>query len=284
VVGNPLAFIGSGPTVEEDDHLPLPRAAEILGQYDIATQLGRERWQRLAEALRQTRFGKEPAGNRVRNYIIGDVRQAAVAAQVRAMQLGFVTQLLTVHLEGEAREIGRVAAALARDLAPGHCLISGGETTVTVRGSGSGGRSQELALAAAIRLSGSPRAVVASFGTDGEDGPTTAAGAAVTGQTATLAWRMGLDAQQFLDNNDSYQFFRQLDERGIADERSAAEEQRGKAETAHVGAVTPDPQADRPPSSFPTSTSTSQWQPHHIVTGPTGTNVNDLLFILRYEV
>lgn len=261
VVGNPLEFIGSGPTVEEADDAPAPYAAEVLGHYDIATQVGRERWQRLADALRQTQYGKAPAGNLVRNFIVGDVRQAAVAAQVRAMQLGFVTQLLTCHLEGEAREVGRVASAIARDLSPGHCLIMGGETTVTLQGEGMGGRNQELALAAAIGLEGLAHAVVACFGTDGEDGPTTAAGAVVTGETAAFGRRFGLNPQQFLANNDSYHFFQHLDEQILAERQEGGE-------------------AEEPSNDEERKTADL----HHIITGPTGTNVNDLLFILSYEV
>lgn len=261
VVGNPLEFIGSGPTVEEEEDAPAPYAAEVLGHYDIATQIGRERWQRLAEALRQTQYGKAPAGNLVRNFIVGDVRQAAVAAQVRAMQLGFVTQVLTCRLEGEAREVGKVAAALAHDLAPGHCLIMGGETTVTLYGDGLGGRNQELALAAAIALEGQPHSVIASFGTDGEDGPTMAAGAVVSGETAAFGRRFGLILQPFLVNNDSYHFFQQLDEQVHAEgQLSGGAEERRSAEETNVAGL------------------------HHIITGPTGTNVNDLLFILSYEV
>jgi hydroxypyruvate reductase len=266
VVGNPLAFIGSGPTVADTDASPMPPAAGILGQYDIATQLGRERWQRLAAALRKTQFSEAQPTHVVGNFVIGDVRQAAIAAQVRAMQLGFVSHLLTTHLEGEAREVGRVAAALARDLSPGHCLILGGETTVTIRGRGTGGRNQELALAAAVGLNGSRHTVVASFGTDGEDGPTTAAGAVVSGQTLMLGRRVGLEPQHFLDNNDSYHFFQRLDEvlgRGAMGLDSRGGEAALLAQTQGEGRA---------------------FAPHHIVTGSTGTNVNDLLFILNYEL
>ena len=89
--------------------------------------------------------------------IVGDVRSAAQMAQGKAMQLGFISQLLTAQLEGEAREVGRVAAAIAKDTPPGRCLILGGETTVTLRGDGIGGRNQEVALAAAVALDGCKR-------------------------------------------------------------------------------------------------------------------------------
>jgi hydroxypyruvate reductase len=273
VVGNPLEFIGSGPTVSVAPEAgaadsALVQAAGILGRYDIATQLGRERWQRLVNALRQTRFAAATAEHTVRNFIIGDVRQAAVAAQVRAMQLGFVSHLLTSHLEGEAREVGRLAAAIARDMSPGHCLILGGETTVTMRGNGMGGRNQELALSAAIRLAGNHpvpvrHRVVASFGTDGEDGPTPAAGAVVNGQTAALGRQFGLDPQRFLDNNDSFHFFQQLDQQigGAEEQGSGVGYNVGSGEGIKRNIAS-----------------------HHIITGPTGTNVNDLLLILSYEV
>lgn len=240
VIGNPLNVIGSGPTVPEDELVV--GAVQVLGRYDIARQLEREEWGRLALALNQARYLHKAPRPSVRNFIVGDVRGAATTALVAAIRLGFIGQLLTVHMDGQAREIGRLAAGIARDLSPGHCLIMGGETTVIVRGAGQGGRNQELALAAALALDRSTRAVVFSFGTDGEDGPTPAAGAVVTGETARLARSYGLDPVARLHHNDSHTFFARLDELS-----------RGRAE------------------------------PHLITTGPTGTNVNDLVVMLAYE-
>lgn len=244
VIGNPLPVIGGGPTVPDDDLVV--GAVAVLGRYDIARQLEKAEWQRLALALNQARYLHKAARPSVRNVIIGDVRDAATAALVSAIQLGFVGQLLTAHLDGEARDIGRLAAGIARDLPAGQCCILGGETTVTVRGKGQGGRNQELALAAALALEGQPRAVVLSFATDGEDGPTPpgaapAAGAVVTGETARLARSYGIDPVAHLIDNDSHTFFSGLDEVS-----------RGRAE------------------------------PHLITTGPTATNVNDLVVILAY--
>ena len=239
VVGNPLPVIGGGPTVPDDDLVV--GAVAVLGRYDIARQLEKAEWQRLALALNQARYLHKAARPSVRNMIIGDVREAATAALATAIRLGFVSQLLTAHLDGEARAIGRLAAGIARDLPPGQCCIMGGETTVTVRGQGRGGRNQELALAAALALERQPRAAVFSFSTDGEDGPTPAAGAVVTGETAPLARSYGIDPLAHLADNNSYAFFSRLDEAG-----------RGRAE------------------------------PHLVVTGPTGTNVNDLVVILSY--
>lgn len=239
VIGNPMNIIGGGPTVPEQDLVV--GAVAVLGRYDIARKLERQEWQRLAIALNQSRYLHKNPRPFVRNFIIGDVRGAAMSTLIRAIQMGFVGQLLTAHMDGEARSIGRLAGAIARDLPPDHCLILGGETTVTIRGSGQGGRAQELALAAAISLDRGPLAAIASFGTDGEDGPTPAAGAVITNGTARLARSYGLDPVAFLTNNDSYTFFNRLDE------------------------------ATR-----------DRLDPHLITTGPTGTNVNDLVIILSY--
>jgi hydroxypyruvate reductase len=131
--------------------------------------------------------------------------------------MGLRSQVLTTYVEGEAREVGRVLAGLLREVdASGHplarpcLLVAGGETTVTVRGQGKGGRNQELALAAAFGLRGMRAVLLASIGTDGNDGPTDAAGAFVDGSTLERAAALGLDAQQFLADNDSYTFFDRL--------------------------------------------------------------------------
>ena len=117
-------------------------------------------------------------------------------------------------MEGEAREIAKVYAALAREVdAYGRplprpcCLVAGGETTVTVRGQGKGGRNQELALAAALKLAGLPDVLLVALATDGNDGPTDAAGAVADGFTLARAAQHGLDPQQALADNDAYTFF-----------------------------------------------------------------------------
>ncbi|MCA9874513.1 MAG: DUF4147 domain-containing protein [Anaerolineales bacterium] len=237
VVGNALPFIGSGPTVPGSD-TPADALA-VLDRYDMAKKLANLLFRRLQIALAQRpshRTTDPPP-----HFIIGDVQQAAQAALLRAAQSGFTTQLLTARLEGEAREVGRVAAAIAKDTPPDHCLVLGGETTVTLSGDGLGGRNLETALAAAISLAGEPRVVVASLATDGEDGPTDAAGAMVTGETAVLAQQANLLPRAFLNNNDSYHFFQTLDQQ------------------------------------------TTGSPPCLLRSGPTGTNVNDLVFILRYR-
>ncbi|MDX1615851.1 MAG: DUF4147 domain-containing protein [Candidatus Promineifilaceae bacterium] len=234
VVGNPLSYIGSGPTaqVQVDAH----QVRTILKRYRIQEHLSAAAWTAISAALDHP-SSAEPWPARLDHVVVGDVGRAARGAATAARQLGFATQVLTTHLEGEAREVGRVAAALAKDLPAGHCLILGGETTVTVRGDGRGGRNQELALAAALALEGQTRLVLASFATDGEDGPTPAAGALVTGETAAAIRASGLDPRAGLEDNDSYHCFQSLT-------------------AADSGGL--------------------------IRTGPTGTNVNDLILILRY--
>jgi hydroxypyruvate reductase len=150
----------------------------------------------------------------VQNVIIGNNLQAAQAALAQARQTGFNTLLLTSHLQGEARQAGQFLAAIARQVAASGepvrrpaCIIAGGETTVTLRGKGKGGRNQELALGAVKGLAGLQDVVLVSLATDGGDGPTDAAGALVTGQTLERARQAGLDPDPFLANNDSYRFF-----------------------------------------------------------------------------
>lgn len=243
VVGNPLDVIGSGPTAPNPESPA--EALTVLHRYRVAEALPRETWRRVREHLTDPREATSLARFaelEVVNVIVGDVRQAAQAAATVATRLGFQTRLLTAYLEGEAREVGKVAAALAKEMAPGRCYLLGGETTVTVRGDGKGGRNQEVALSAAIALAGREKRVVASVATDGEDGPTDAAGAVSTGETVPLAAVAGFDAEHYLDNNDSYPFFNAL----------------SALAPAHptVGGL--------------------------VRTGPTGTNVNDLLLIMSY--
>jgi hydroxypyruvate reductase len=248
VVGNPLQAIGSGPTYFINE--TAADAAAILKRYSIEEQLAAETWDRILKSLkRPSPPALQPDDHRNDHLIVGDVRTSAVAAMAKAMQLGFIAQVLTVRLEGEAREVGRVAAAIAKDLAEGRCLILGGETTVTLRDNGLGGRNQELTLAAAIALEDWPATAMASFATDGEDGPTSAAGAVISGHTVGFARSLNLDPLAFLDRNDSFHFFQHLDE-----------------------ASSQEPQSD----------SISQQPLTLLAPGPTGTNVNDLLIILTY--
>jgi len=151
------------------------------------------------------------------NLIVGSNRLAMDAAARKAKELGYRTLVLSSSIDGETRDIARMHAAIAREIrAAGRpvrrpaCLLSGGETTVTVRGNGLGGRNQEFVLAAAIALAGHP-CTIFSGGTDGLDGPTDAAGAIADEKTLARAQDLKLDAREFLRDNDSYHFFEPLD-------------------------------------------------------------------------
>lgn len=220
VIGNPLEAIASGPT-----H-PNPTTAEdalaILDKYfpksTTETQRHREvlnsvtQWLRGSEGLQSAGF----ESSRVKNIIVGDNRVAAVAAMGQARREGFEAEILTNELQGEACEVGKMLAKrLKNELLSRNrpfCLIAGGETTVTLRGDGKGGRNQELALSAVEELRGLENVMLISLATDGEDGPTDAAGAAVTGETCQRGERLGLDAAGYLSRNDAYDYFQALDD------------------------------------------------------------------------
>jgi glycerate 2-kinase len=133
------------------------------------------------------------------------------------MQLGYATHIHSAVIQGETRTVARRHAAMACEVlagkgpvAPPACILSGGETTVTIQGTGKGGRNQEFALAAAPLIDGRKAIVILCAGTDGTDGPTDAAGAFVDCTTAARARQAGLDVRAHLDNNDAYPFFKSL--------------------------------------------------------------------------
>jgi hydroxypyruvate reductase len=153
----------------------------------------------------------------VTNTVIGNNRLVVDAAAAQAVALGYGPHLLTRSLEGEARDVAARLVGLARETREGRgpaaapaCLIAGGETTVTVRGRGLGGRCQEFALAAALALEGEAGVVALAAGTDGTDGPTTAAGAVADGETAPRAREHGIDPRVALAENDSNPVFAAL--------------------------------------------------------------------------
>ena len=216
VIGDPLDFIASGPT--SPDTTTWADALAIVTRYDTAGEMP----QKILQLLRSGSEGKMPdtpkKGNplfdRVENIIIGSNRIATEAARKKAMELGYEPVVLTTELQGEAREAARWLYRQVLEsqscLASGRkkiCLIAGGETTVTVRGTGLGGRNTEMALAFAMAIEGTSGITFLSAGTDGTDGPTDAAGAIVDGQTIPKARALDLDPQSFLDDNDSYHFF-----------------------------------------------------------------------------
>lgn len=219
VVGDDLTVIASGPTAP--DPTTFADACAVLDRLGlwatvptaVATRLRRG----TGGELPDTPKPGDPVLARVHHVIVGSNAQAASAAVSRAGELGLRADVLSTAQQGEARDLGASLARLGRDLqsgrgplAPPACLILGGETTVTVRGSGRGGRNQEAALAAAIGLDGVPGVAVACLATDGGDGPTDAAGALVDGTTVARAEARSLDAQALLERNDSYAFFSAL--------------------------------------------------------------------------
>ncbi len=204
VIGDDLDVIGSGPTVP--DSSTLVDATRILKKYSIE-----------ALPLHETPKPGDPELTRVQNLIVGSNRLAIDAALLKARDLGYRTVMLSTFIEGETREIASMHAAIAKEvLATGRparrpaCILSGGETTVTLRGDGMGGRNQEFVLAAAIALEGFGPVTLFSAGTDGADGPTDAAGAVADQTTLVRARALGLDARLFLAENDSYHFFEKL--------------------------------------------------------------------------
>ena len=205
VIGDDLDVIGSGPTVP--DRSTFADARAILEKYRIPDLL--------PLAAEETPKPGDKIFEKTRNVVVGSNALAVDAAVEEARRLGFHTLVLSTFVEGEAREVARVHAAIAKEIrASGRpvsrpaCVISGGETTVTVRGNGLGGRNQEFALAAAIDIAGfGDNMLILSAGTDGTDGPTDAAGAVADCTTLDRAQALGLDAAAFLRNNDSYRFF-----------------------------------------------------------------------------
>ncbi len=170
--------------------------------------------EKLEAAAQETPKPGDPIFAKVENLIVGSNQKALEAAAAKAKALGYRTLILASTIEGETRDVARMHAAIARQireygqpLKPPACVISGGETTVTIRGEGKGGRNQEFALAAAIDIAGLENTLILSAGTDGTDGPTDAAGALADGETCS---RSTTDAAQALAQNDSYPFFEKL--------------------------------------------------------------------------
>ena len=215
VIGDNLDVIGSGPTAP--DVSTFADAVGILDRYGIRERVPASVRERLEQGARgavpETPKLDDPVFARVRNTIVGSSRLALAAAARHARALGYRTLVLSSEIQGEAREIARMHAAIASEMVrtghpmkPPACVITGGETTVTLRGDGLGGRAQEFALAAAIDIAGLENVVVFCAGTDGSDGPTNAAGAVADGQTLGRK----PDARSYLNRNDSYHYFESL--------------------------------------------------------------------------
>ncbi|HET6229463.1 MAG TPA: glycerate kinase [Longimicrobiaceae bacterium] len=237
VVRSPLDVIASGPTVADPttfaDALDVLRRYEIDAPPSVAAHLLRG----AAGEEDETPKPGDPALAHASTHVIARNRDALHAAAREAERLGWRATIAADDLEGEARTVAPQVAALAWSThAEGEsarlpaAFILGGETTVTVRGAGRGGRNQELALAAAVELDGELGVTIAAMGTDGTDGPTDAAGGIVDGTTVARGRALGLDARDFLDRNDSYEYLRATGDL--------------------------------------------------LITGPTGTNVNDIILVL----
>jgi hydroxypyruvate reductase len=216
VIGNSLDVIASGITAP--DSSTYADARDILVRFDLLSRVPSEVRERIEQGIRgeaaETPKSDHPAFAKTQNLIVGSNDLALNAAAVRAKDLGYRTLVLSSFIEGETRDVARVHAAIAKEIRANSrplktpaCVISGGETTVTIKGNGAGGRNQEFALAAAMDIAGLENVVVLSGGTDGTDGPTDAAGAIADGTTVSRAAGQGRNARRYLDNNDSYSFF-----------------------------------------------------------------------------
>ena len=218
VGGDDLGVIGSGPTAP--DRTTFLDAVRIVRRYGL--------WGRLPVAVRihlveglagwrdETPKPRSQIFRRVQHAVVGNNRLAVEAAAKAAHKEGYESVLLGMFVTGEAGQFARWMGELGKELArrttlPGPvCVLAGGELTVTVRGSGTGGRAQEFALAAALEIQGTPGVWVAGFGTDGRDGPTDAAGAVADGETVARGKRKRMDAARFLRKHDSYTFFKRV--------------------------------------------------------------------------
>ncbi|MEM1606890.1 MAG: glycerate kinase [Candidatus Bathyarchaeia archaeon] len=219
VVGNQLDVIASGPTAP--DLSTFTDAINVLRKYgvwnDVPDPVKRLLLDGEKGLVEETPKSGDACFKKTYNFMVGSNRDACFSAINEMRRAGLNTLLLTSYAEGEARNIGLMVGAVAKEIfSSGNPvkrpagIIIGGETTVTVVGKGIGGRNQEIALSSALSISGLRGVVVASASTDGIDGPTDAAGAIVDGGTIARSKKMGLDAEKYLRNNDSYSFFKAL--------------------------------------------------------------------------
>jgi len=221
VVGDPLDTIASGPTVP--DSTTFQDAIEILKRYGLWTNAPTSVKKVLLNGekglIAETPKVDDKAFTKVHNIILGSNSTASFAALNSFQNAKLHALLLSSCLEGQAKDVGTMLASVAREVvASGNPvakpagMVAGGETTVTVFGKGKGGRNQEIALGAALKLGRIGGVVVASLSTDGVDGPTDAAGAIADGETILRAHKLGLDPRKFLADNNSYAFFSKLDD------------------------------------------------------------------------
>ena len=219
VIGDSLDVIGSGPAAP--DPSTFADAITILKKFQLLERVPRAVRTRLEAGARgevlETPKPGDPVFTNVHHVVVGSNRLALQAAAKKARSLGYRCLILSSSLQGETREVARVQAQILREVlasgnpvAPPACILSGGETTVTVHGGGKGGRNQEFALATVSAIAALRNVMVLSAGTDGTDGPTDAAGALATGTTLEKARKLVLDPAEHLIRNDSYSFFDSL--------------------------------------------------------------------------
>lgn len=219
VVGNPLDVIASGPTVP--DSTTFQHAKQVLKRYHLWEKVPCSVSTLFEDGINgevpETPKEKEKIFDHVENLIIANNRQAIKAGKKQAEELGYQTRILSSYIEGEAREVGTVLGAISLEIYRHHCssnkpivLLGGGESTVTVTGHGNGGRNQELALSSALKIAGETGITLASIDTDGIDGDSPAAGALINGKTIPRARKKNIQAHKFLENNDSFTFFKKL--------------------------------------------------------------------------
>lgn len=240
VVGDRLDMIASGPTVPDPTHYK--DAITIIEKYHLRNKLPRSIITFLEDGVKrehpETLKQNEIKNSSINHYLIGSNYHAAKAGYARARSLGYRSLILSTHLTGETEKVAEFLDGIIKSevthgipLKEPFCLIFGGETTVQVKGSGLGGRNQDLALRMVERIANIPNLLFISLATDGEDGPTDAAGAVIDGLVYLEGVDVeGLDIQAYIADNNSYEYLEK------------------------VGAL--------------------------IKTGSTGTNVNDLIFIL----
>ena len=219
VVGDQLDVIGSGPTVP--DPSTFEEAWEILKKYDLLNEIAPSILRHLQsgkeEKVEETPKPGDVVFEKVTNNLIGSNILALLAAGKEATSLGLHTLILSSSIEGETREAARFHTAIAKEVVSSGnpiprpaCILSGGETTVTIKGKGLGGRNQEFVLAGALEISGIEKVVLLSGGTDGTDGPTDATGAVADNTTVHRGKSIGLDPKSYLDQNNAYPFFEKL--------------------------------------------------------------------------
>jgi glycerate 2-kinase len=219
VIGDDLDVIASGPTV--GDRSTFNDCLRVIEKYELNAQIPSAVMTHLlkgaAGKTQETPKPDDPAFRTGLNLIVGSNMQCLEAAARKAKEMGYHTLILSSLVEGETREVAKVHGAILKEiirtgepLAPPACIISGGETTVTIRGKGKGGRNQEFVLACGMEIAGWEGAAVFSAGTDGTDGPTDAAGAFADWRMVERAHERGLDPSVALQENDAYPFFERL--------------------------------------------------------------------------